>query len=436
MYKVFFSCLAIIVSSFQTLNAQCEIQGWASQNGGVTGGGANTATVVSTYTELKSALTNNNIKVIHVSGVITFPNSGKITINSASGKSLLGLPGARLISTDMTTSGSGLLVLKNSSNIVIRNLIFEGPGAYDVDGGDNLTIDNSTNIWIDHCQFEDSIDGNLDIKNGSNYITVSWTKFQYLKPPTAGGSGGSNDHRFSNLFGSSDGDSQDNGKLKITMQYCWWGPGVRERMPRVRYGQVHLLNNYFNSSVSNYCIYGGYKADVLVEGNYFEGVKNPIRLETGNFTAVSSVNNIFSSTSGTMVGSGTAFTPSYTYNAIPASEVKQVVMNGAGPNLTASSPCFLAVNNDKYENSKQVSIYPNPATNHLTVSVFSKENNAPVEISVIDVTGKNLGLIYEGVLKNGQNVIKDISIKKLNKGVKFLQIKTNDDVYVQKVIVN
>ncbi len=433
MKKILFLILSVLYVGFG--KAQCPTKGWASENGSVTGGGTAAPTVVTTYAELKSALSNNNVKVIHISGQITFPSSGRITINSQSGKSILGLAGARLISTDMTSGGSGIFTLKNSSNIIIKNITFEGPGAYDTDGNDNLTIDSSTNIWIDHCTFEDALDGNLDIKNASNYITITWTKFQYLKPPVSGGPGGSNDHRFSNLFGSGDGETQDAGKLKITMQYCWWGSGVRERMPRVRYGQVHLVNNYFSSTGNNYCIYAGYKADLLIEGNYFEGVKNPIRLETGNFTGVTAINNTFSGTSGTAVGSGTSFTPPYTLDIVPSETVKNLVMNGAGAVLANPADCTILAAQEVSTENSLFSIYPNPTSEEVSLKIFSKKNNNMITISVTDISGKSEGIIYNGKLEKGMNVIKNISIRKIQKGIKFFQIKTNEESYVQKTIV-
>ena len=37
----------------------------------------------------------------------------------------------------------------------------------------------SHHVWIDHCSFDGSElkDGAVDIKRGSNYITVSWNHF-------------------------------------------------------------------------------------------------------------------------------------------------------------------------------------------------------------------------------------------------------------------
>ena len=436
MKRIFLLSALLLMSAFQVnMKAQCPVSGWASTNG-VTGGGTATPTVVTTYAELKAAVNSTSVKVIHVSGQITFPAAGRLTLNNQTNKSILGLAGARLISTDLSAGGSGILYVKNSSNVLIKNITFEGPGAYDVDGNDNMTIDNCTNVWVDHCTFQDALDDNLDIKNASDLITISWTKFEYLKAPIPGGSGGSNDHRFSNLFGSGDDATQDEGKLRITMQYCWWANGVRERMPRVRYGKVHLLNNYFNSSVSNYCIYAGYKADLLIESNYFDGVKNPIRLETGNFTAAQSVNNTFVGTSGTAVGSGTAFTPPYSINKIPSQDVKQTVMSGAGAVLLQPTDCFfLATGEANPQNNSASLFYPNPASEQIAVKVFSKENNQPVQISVMDFSGKSEGVVYNGTLSKGDNTINSISLKKISKGVKLFVVKTNDDSYTQKVIV-
>ena len=437
MKKIFVLSALLILSFWQTgVKAQCPVSGWASESGGVTGGGNAAPTVVTTHAALRAAVNNAAVKLIHVSGTIIFPAAGRLTLNNQTGKSIIGLAGARLVSTDLTSGGSGIMTLKSSSNILIKNITFEGPGAYDTDGNDNLTIDLCTRVWIDHCTFEDGMDGNLDIKNASDLISVTWTKFQYLKPAIPGGPGGSNDHRFSSLFGSGDDATQDDGKLRITMQYCWWGAGVRERMPRVRFGKVHLLNNYFSSANNNYCIYAGYKADLLIEGNYFENVKNPIRLESGRFTAAQSVDNFFANVSGTTAGSGTAFVPPYTVNKIPTQDVKQAVMAGAGAVLLQPTDClFLATGEVDSKVKSEAKFYPNPASEKISLKVFSNENNAPVQITVTDFTGKKEGVVYRGTLKKGDNTISGISIKNLSKGVKLFEVKTNDKSSVQKVIV-
>lgn len=320
-------------------HSQCTVPGWASQNGGVTGGGNATPTVVSTYSDLKAALTSAAVKVVHISGAITLPFAGRISFQDQTGKTIIGLPGSRLISTDLTKDGSGILNVKRCRNIIFRNLTFEGPGAYDTDGWDNMVIDASTNIWVDHCEFQDGMDGNLDIKNASDYISVSWCKFIYNKAPIPDGPGGADDHRFSNLFGSGDGATGDRGHLRITMQNCWWAQGCKARMPRVRFGKVHIVNNLFNSTAAAQCVMAGYEADLLVESNVFENVNKPIDKMDNNFTAITCRNNSFNNTSGDTSGSGTAFTPPYTLNITPTGQVKGVVMAGAGATLISPSSC-------------------------------------------------------------------------------------------------
>src|SRR5581483_9937440 len=116
---------------------------------------------------------------------------------------------------------------------------------------------------------------------------------------------------------SSDGATGDRGHLNITFQYCWWASGCKARMPRVRFGQVHVVNNYFNSTASAQCVMAGFEANLLVESNVFENVNTPIDKMDNTFTAITAVNNIFTNTSGNTTGSGTAFTPPYSLTVIP-----------------------------------------------------------------------------------------------------------------------
>jgi pectate lyase len=106
-------------------------------------------------------------------------------------------------------------------------------------------------------------------------------------------------------------------------------------MPRVRFGKIHILNSYFNSSVSNKCIAAGVQANILVDRNVFENVKEPINLMTG-FTAVTQSGNSFINVTGNTAGNGTAFTPPYTISALSVSAVKADVTANAGAKLTGN----------------------------------------------------------------------------------------------------
>lgn len=80
--------------------------------------------------------------------------------------------------------------ISNSSNIIIRNIVFDElwewdeatAGDYDRNDWDYMTIQNgSTNIWIDHCTFYKAYDGVVDIKKAissqTTDVTISWSKF-------------------------------------------------------------------------------------------------------------------------------------------------------------------------------------------------------------------------------------------------------------------
>lgn len=363
------------------VNAQdvCKPIGWATQNGGVTGGGNATPVVATNYNELKAAVTNKNIAVVHISGTIIFPANGKINVQDQSNKTIFGLPGSKLISTDLSSSGSGIFYVKRMENLILQNIYFEGPGAYDTDGNDNLTVDDCRNVWVDHCEFHDGMDGNFDIKNKADFISVTWCTFSYEKAPIPDGSGGSDDHRYTNLIGSSDGATADDGKLRVTFQYCWWGEGCKERMPRIRFGKVHLVNNLFSSSVANNCIRAGYKADVLVENNVFVNQKVPIDLFNGDYTAVKGINNSGASN----ISKGTVFTPPYQLSVGLVNTVETQVKQCAGAKLQEQNGCSSCGGGSSIKQKPIINIL-SPSVGQVFTTV---PTNVVLSVAVTDTDG-------------------------------------------------
>jgi pectate lyase len=177
-------------------------------------------------------------------------------------------------------------------------------------------------VWIDHLDILDGGDGNLDITRGSNYITVSWTKFSYTSASTY--------HTWSNLIGASDEHTTDRGKLKVTMHHNFWAPGATRRMPNVRFGQVHVVNNYYRSEKNEFCIGANFEADMLIESNVFEWVNDPIRY-LSSAKAAEMKNNLFIAVSGKKTGKGKAFTPPYPYTITAVEDVESLVRKNAGP---------------------------------------------------------------------------------------------------------
>ena len=316
----------LATSAIAATSPDFPLTGWATQNGSTTGG-ANYGTVtVDNVSDLKSYAKAGN-KTIYIK-----PGTYAGTVEVGSNVTLYGYPG---VTITQPSKGSGIKI-SGSKNVIIRNISVQGVGAVDEDDEDCLQINHEAkNIWIDHVHVYDGHDGNMDIVNQSDYITVSWSKFTYTSK--------SKNHQFSNLFGNSDSKTADANALKITVHHNWWGDGVKERMPRVRFGQVHVVNNLYTSSAASYCVRAGMKANIRVESNVFIGVKNPLDYnnQSKEDAKVSMINNYYEKTSGNTTGQGTAFTPPYQMsvtdvsNQAKAYALRDSIQAYAGPTLPA-----------------------------------------------------------------------------------------------------
>jgi len=304
-----------------------------------TGGGNATPQTVTTVAELNAAVAGTNPAVIYVSGVL--PNG---VIEVGSNKSIVGLCGAEI---------HGHMDLNGSSNVIIRNLKIVGYAVGDCSldptydstvgcssGYDAVTIIyGAHHIWVDHCDISDGTDGNLDVSIGSDFVTISWTKFHYTSrtDPIGNDSTGAYGHRFSNLVGGADNLPGDVGLLNVTWHHDWWADHAVERMPRVRYGKNHIFNNLYTSSGNNYCARAGMQAELLLENNVFSGVASPHEFNSPadqNTAYITATNNTYTNTTGTRAtgGGGTAFTtPPYAYTLDATSGLQAAVQSGAGP---------------------------------------------------------------------------------------------------------
>ncbi len=153
-----------------------------------------------------------------------------------------------------------------NENLIFRNLVFVGPGSVDVGGADIISNDGATHVWIDHCEFIDGMDGNLDSgkrEGDEQFVTYSWNIFRYTDR--------SYSHPYSNGVGWNKGHLQ-----YITYSYNIWGNGCMNRLPQADWVYIHLANNYYNCPGNNVAIAINANSHALVEGNYaVSGVKNP-----------------------------------------------------------------------------------------------------------------------------------------------------------------
>ena len=354
--------------------AVAPADGWASQAGGTAGGAAAiTAQIysVANRAQLVNAINNGGVnpKIIKVTGTIDmtegvpYANTGDQAIRGAirlkSNTTLIGAAaGAGIV--------NGHIQLVGVSQVIIRNLKIVAPcdvgPVWDPNDGANgawnsaydaIGISGSDHIWIDHNTFTDAPmtdnllptengqlkqchDGALDITNASDYVTVSYNVF--------------GEHHKNNLIGSGDGAIADEGKLRITFSNNVFR-NVSSRAPRVRYGQVHLFNNYFTGSRSAavyanlYSIGAGYNAKIISQSNVFEItgaqgcsniVVNPGGAATGTFKDSGSLLN------GTLLGgctinSNVAWTPPYAYSVRPITLVKANALAQAGAGKLTST---------------------------------------------------------------------------------------------------
>lgn len=234
-------------------------EGFASLNGGVTGGEGGPIVTVTNADELKAAVDGvNTAVIILVKGTINVVGE----VSARGNKTIVGL------GTDAAIAGGGF-GWNTKSNVIVQNITFsDAPD-------DLLKINNKClNFWIDHCTFSDgagtnagSHDGMLDITRGSQYVTVSYNRFF--------------NHDKNILIGHSDSETGDV-VMKVTLHHNWFD-GTIQRNPRVRFATVHCYNNYYVANPT-YSIASAIDAKVLVENCYFKNCPIPLQVGVPGFS--------------------------------------------------------------------------------------------------------------------------------------------------------
>jgi pectate lyase len=293
----------------------CPI-GWAAVNAlgqnGTTGGGNGAFVHVTTYPAFVNYAGSATPYTIVIDS--TSDSSWNVTnvVTVKANKTIVGANGGVLL------NGINLDV-NTQSNIIFRNLIITN--GYP----DAISIRTSHHFWIDHCDLSACFDGLLDITLGSDYGTVSWTKFH--------------NHDKVSLVNSGTSHFEDIGKEDMTYHHDWFYQNV-QRNPRVGYGKAHVFNNYY-SNITSYCVGYHSQASVLIESNYFLSSFTPLnQMYTANnweaaYANANGIGNIFNQCTGNTTGTGIAFDPTYYYNyqfaLDTATDALSVVKTFAGP---------------------------------------------------------------------------------------------------------
>ncbi len=338
--KSLITALGLALSMLATAQQYC-LSGPVGYGAATTGGKGKSVKTVKNQSELATAVKNGNAIIVITQSI----NLNGVVEAKGSNYTLMAMPGVTLTNSNNTKDGSGILYMKGASNVILRNLTLKGPGSHDVNGRDNLTVENCTKVWVDHCDIMDGCDGNFDITKTSDNISVTWCRFRYTK---------SGDHNFSNLVGSTPinkdaakgTDYPNDGYFNVTYAGCWWDEGCVERMTRARFAQIQFVNCYWKSSTAKLYFGAGCNAYGYFDGCYMNKLSNYCKSYTsddgGGSCAWKFVNSMMSS--GTLSNSGTMnFTPTSLsdteWGTIKASDVPSIVTKstcGAGATLNVT----------------------------------------------------------------------------------------------------
>ncbi|VVA91303.1 unnamed protein product [Arabis nemorensis] len=182
-----------------------------------------------------------------------------------------------MITSDKTIDGRGAriyimegagLTLQYVNNVIIHNIyikhIVPGNGGLIRDSeqhlglrtksdGDGISLFGATNVWIDHVSMTRCADGMIDAIQGSTAVTISNSHFT--------------DHQEVMLFGARDEHVIDK-HMQITVAFNHFGKRLEQRMPRCRFGMIHVVNNDY-THWEMYAIGGNMNPTIISQGNRF-----------------------------------------------------------------------------------------------------------------------------------------------------------------------
>lgn len=289
--------LALALAGGVSLRQHAPGDGWAAQEGGTRGGAmaapAHVYTVRSPDQLLAALNAPAPARIVRVAASIdmgagrpfsdTEDQARRAIVRIPSNTTLLG------VTSDAGFVNASLVVAK-VSQVIVRNLLIRNPcdvaPAWDAGDGakgnwnsryDGISVSNAHHVWIDHNSFTDAPvtddtqpvangmpkqchDGALDITNGSDFVSVSYNRFAL--------------HEKNTLVGGADRAVGDRAHLRVTFKGNLF-EHVSERAPRVRYGQVHLLNNYHVGDrqhpvyAHHYSVGVGIEAQIVAHANAY-----------------------------------------------------------------------------------------------------------------------------------------------------------------------
>ncbi|MFW6691903.1 carbohydrate-binding protein [Streptomyces sp. MAR4 CNX-425] len=251
-----------------------DATGYATQNGGTTGGAGGQTVRATTGTEINEALCNragaDTPVVIEVEGTINHGNTSDVSGDSCDvTDDVIDLK--RVSNVTIVGVGGGAVFdqlgihIRESSNIIIQNVTVRNvrkSGSPTSNGGDAIGMESGVrNVWADHLTLEASggedegYDGLFDMKNDTRYVTLSYS---ILRNSGRGG-----------LIGSSESDTSNG---YVTFHHNLYR-NIDSRTPLLRGGDAHMYANHYVGLVKS-GINSRAGARAKVENNYFQDSKD------------------------------------------------------------------------------------------------------------------------------------------------------------------
>ncbi|WP_192340762.1 polysaccharide lyase family 1 protein [Streptomyces sp. VITNK9] len=264
----------VVLTMPEAAAAASGATGYATQNGGTTGGAGGQTVRATTGTQIHQALcgraSSSTPITIQVEGTINHGNTTKVSGDSCS-TAADRIELKQISNVTIVGVGGGAVFdqlgihIRESSNIIIQNVTVRNvkkSGSPTSNGGDAIGMESGVrNVWVDHTTLEASggesegYDGLFDMKDDTQYVTLSYSTLRNS------GRGG--------LIGSSESD-RSNGY--VTFHHNLY-ENIDSRAPLLRGGIAHMYNNHYKS-LNESGINSRAGAKAKVDNNYFEDSKD------------------------------------------------------------------------------------------------------------------------------------------------------------------
>ena len=222
-------------------------------------------TGVAAITQAIKAKNNCQPVAIRIIGQVTLSGLACKDVSSAYAIGVKGASNVTFegIGDDATLYEAGVVAFQ-STGIEVRNLgLMNWGGGKD---GDGISLKKSVGVWVHNNDVfygnagsdgdQAKGDGSMDLKDNSQYVTVSYNHFW--------------DSGKMSLCGM----TSESGENWITYHHNWFDHSD-SRHPRIRTMSVHVYNNYYDGN-SKYGVGAAKDSEAFVEANYFRHCNYPM----------------------------------------------------------------------------------------------------------------------------------------------------------------